>query len=72
MTKQIPESRIAINPVVIDDSKRGNPPGWQEVEPEEEDPLKKWKAHPVEKKKTTIKQVDREYTGIEFLNDVIR
>lgn len=26
MTKQIPESEIALNPVVIDDSKRGLPP----------------------------------------------
>lgn len=26
MTKQIPESKIVINPVVIDDSKRGLPP----------------------------------------------
>lgn len=34
----------------------------------EEDPLKKWKAQPM----TTIKQVERKHTGIEFLNDVVR
>lgn len=49
--------------------------GYEPRQPDEldEDPLRTRKAHPVtKKKKTTIKQVEREYTGIEFLNDVVR
>lgn len=37
------------------------PEGWEAVEPEEEDPLKNWKAHPVNKHK-----------DMEFLEDVVR
>jgi len=40
MTKQIPESRIAINPVVIDDSKRGLPP--ENNIPQDMDSLLAW------------------------------
>ena len=35
--------------------------GWQEVEPELGDPLKRWKATPVKKRK-----------DMEFLEDVVR
>jgi len=37
-----------------------------ESEPEDDDPLKKWKMHP-----TKIKPVERKHTGIEFLDDYV-
>lgn len=42
------------------------PEGREEVEPEEEDPLKKWKAHPVKKRD------EKKLTGTEFLEDYAR
>lgn len=66
--KHIPESRIALNPVVIDDSKRGNPPGWNEIEPiPDDDPLKRWKASP-----RPNQNPQKKHTGAEFIEDVIR